>query len=67
MGLPEGVQVHDIPSGRAWSGYPPLPQQTKPTPMHNDAAYKQDLEEVRNEVQKMGLLVAKLLSSRDSW
>ena len=34
--------------------------------MQHDAAYKQDLQEVRNEVQKMGLLVEKLLSSREA-
>ena len=64
--LPKGVQVHDIPSGNAWSGYPPLPQQTKPTPMHNDAAYKRDLQEVQKEMQKLGLQVEQWLSSREA-
>ena len=54
------------PSGDAYhKEYPPC-QQPKPTQMQHDAAYKQDLQEVRNEVQKMGLLVEKLLSSREA-
>jgi hypothetical protein len=64
--LPKGVQVHDIPSGNAWSGYPPLPQQPKPTPMHNDAVYKRDLLEVQKEMQKLGSQVEQLLSYREA-
>jgi hypothetical protein len=53
-------------SGEAYhKAYPPL-QQPQPMSVQNDAAYKQDLQEVRNEVQKMGLLVEKLLSCREA-
>ena len=53
-------------SGEAYhTVYPPL-QQPQPMSVQNDAAYKQDLQEVRNEVQKMGLLVEKLLSCREA-
>ena len=44
--------VWDEKSGNAFTeAYPPLPK-PKPTPMH-DAAYKTELEEVRNEVKKV--------------
>jgi hypothetical protein len=48
-----------------YKAFPPLPQ-TEPTATHNDAAYKQDLLKVRQEVQKMGLSIEKLLSSREA-
>ena len=53
------------PSGDAYhKAYPPL-QQPKPAPMPASVPH-QELQEVRNEVKKMGLLVEKLLSSREA-
>ena len=52
-------------SGDAYhQAYPPL-QQPKPAPMPASVPH-QELQEVRNEVKKMGLLVEKLLSSREA-
>ena len=52
-------------SGDAYhKAYPPL-QQPKPAPMHDPVPHP-ELQEVRNEVKKMGLLVEKLLSSREA-
>ena len=52
-------------SGDAYhQAYPPL-QQPKPAPTHAPVP-QQELQEVRNEVKKMGLLVEKLLSSREA-
>jgi hypothetical protein len=52
-------------SGDAYhQAYPPL-QQPKPAPMHDPVPHP-ELQEVRNEVKKMGLLVEKLLSSREA-
>ena len=55
--LPEGVGIWNQKTGSAYyKEYPPLPQQTKPAPMHDPVPH-QELQEVRNEVKKMGLLV----------
>ena len=52
-------------SGDAYhQAYPPL-QQPKPAPTHAPVPH-QELQEVRSEVKKMGLLVEKLLSSREA-
>ncbi len=48
-----------------YKAYPPLPQ-TEPTPMHNDAAYKQELQKVQKEMKKLGLQVEQWLSSREA-
>ena len=63
MGLPKGVQVWDIPSGRAFPAYPPLLQQTKPTstPVQN-----QELQEVRQDVIEIRSWMKQLLSSREA-
>ena len=64
-GLPKVGRVWDEKSGNTFTeAYPPLPQ-TKPTPMH-DAAYKTELEEVRNEVKKVRSWVEQVLSSREA-
>ena len=61
-GLPKVGRAWDEKSGNTFTeAYPPLPQ-TKPTPMH-DAAYKKELEEVRNEVKKVRSWVEQVLSS----
>ena len=71
---PESAATSKVvpPAAGTWStgaayykAYPSLPQ-TEPTATHNDAAYKQDLLKVRQEVQKMGLSIEKLLSSREA-
>jgi hypothetical protein len=63
MGLPKGVDIWDRRTGSVYyKAYPPLPQQTKPASM-NDPVPHQELYE---EVKKLGLQVAKLLSSREA-
>jgi hypothetical protein len=63
--LPKVGRVWDVKSGNTFTeDYPPLPQ-TKPTPMH-DAAYKEELREVRKEVEKVRSWVEQVLSSRET-
>jgi len=64
--LPKGVKVWNKETGSAFPEYYPPLQQTKPTPMHNDAAYKQELQKVQEEMKKLGLQVEQWLSSREA-
>ncbi len=64
--LPKGVKVWNKETGSAFPEYYPPRQQTKPTPMHNDAAYKQELLAVRAEVKGLRSLVEQVLSYREA-